>query len=135
MKRIVNTAAYLVLAAFLSFAVACKKDSAGAAKTINLTAADSNKTVSVIQGEKILITLGNPGDGGYSFDNWQYSSSVLTLVGHSHANPPANAPIGDFGSDTWQFTAKATGSSALKITASRNTADVVTMFKGTIQVQ
>lgn len=123
---------YLLVAVLFAL-TACKKNSSGL--TVQLSGADSNKTINVVNGEKILITLGNPGDGGYNFDNWQYNSSVLKLVSHTH-NAPANSDrIGDFGSDTWQFTAIASGTSTMKITAARNAVDVVTMFRGTIQVQ
>lgn len=132
MKRDNKPALYFILAIVLVF-TACKKDASGL--IIQLNGADSNKALSVVRGEKILITLGNPGDGGFTFDNWQYNSAVLTLGKHTRNLPPANSPTGDFGSDTWQFTATASGTSTLKITATQSPAEVVTMFKGTITVQ
>ena len=131
-KRFYHPAIYIVLIAVLAF-TACEKGPSG--MTVNLTAADSNKTISVVKGEKILITLGNPGDGGFSFDSWQYNSSVLTLGKHTRNLPPANAPTGDFGSDTWQFTAAASGTSTLKITATQSPVEVVTMFSGNVVVK
>lgn len=132
MKSIRNPAIYFIAMVLFALA-ACKKSSSGL--SVQLTAADSNKTIKVANGEKILVTLGNPGDGGFTFDDWQYNSTVLKLVNHTH-NPPANSNmIGDFGSDTWQFTAIASGTTTMKITAARNGADVITMFRGTIQVQ
>lgn len=132
MKRFRNPAVYIT-AAILFTITACKKEASSV--TLQLTVADSGKTISVINGEKILITLGNPGDGGFTFDNWQYNSSVLKLAGHTRNYPPANSPTGDFGSDTWQFSAIASGTSNLKITATQSPQYIVTMFNGTVQVK
>jgi predicted secreted protein len=117
------------------FAIAsCKKD-AVSGKTLTLTVADSGKTLSVVNGEKILVTLGNPGDGGFTFNAWQYNSAILALDSHTRNYPPANSPVGDFGSDTWQFTAIKNGTSTLKITATQSPVETVTMFNGSIKVQ
>ncbi|MGN6180155.1 MAG: hypothetical protein ACTHNW_13285 [Mucilaginibacter sp.] len=132
MKSFRNPAVYLIAAIVFTLA-ACKKSSS--AMVVQLTAADSNKTISVVNSEKIVITLANPGDGGFNFDSWQYNSSVLKLIGHTRNYPANSDRTGDFGSDTWQFNAIASGTSILKITASRNPADVVTLFNGTIHVK
>jgi len=132
MRNFRNPAIYFIAMALFALA-ACKKSSSGL--TVQLNAADSNKTINIVNGERILITLVNPGDGGFSFDNWQYNSSVLKLVSHTHNTPANSDKIGDFGSDTWQFSALANGTSAMKITATRGSAYVITMFHDTIQVQ
>lgn len=132
MKSFRNPIIYFIAVALFVFA-ACKKGSSGL--TVQLTAADSNKTIAVTNGEKILITLANPGDGGFNFHSWQYNSSVLKLVGHTRNYPANSDRIGDFGSDTWQFNAIASGTSSLKITATQSPAYVVTLFRGTVRVQ
>jgi len=133
MKRTYKPALFLLAIMMIAIA-SCKKDAASG-KTLTLTVADSGKTLSVVNGEKILVTLGNPGDGGFTFNAWQYNSSVLQLVGHTRNYPPANSPVGDFGSDTWQFTAIQSGTSTLKITATQSPVETVTMFNGSIKVQ
>jgi hypothetical protein len=135
MKKIYPALLLVVVAAFFALA-SCKKDSNSNLPGIKLSVTDSAKTISVSPGQTISITLGNPGDGGYQFNTWQYNAGVLHLDSHTHANP-ANpmSMVGDFGTDTWQFTPLSSGTSLFKITASRGTTDVVTMFNGKISVK
>jgi predicted secreted protein len=133
MKSLLTPAIYLIVSVLFALA-ACKKD-AKSNVTLQLTAADSDKTITVANGGKILISLTNPGDGGFNFDNWQYNPSVLKLVNHTRNYPTNSDRIGDFGSDTWQFSAIASGTSTLKITATQSPAYVVTMFRGTVRVK
>jgi len=131
MKKNYTIALFLFIAVF--FAVAsCKKDN-GNKPVIQLTSVDSNKTFTVTQGQTIKITLNNPGDGGYAFDSWQYNGSILKLDSHIHLLPVDPSP-GNDGADEWQFTALQSGSSTLKITASRGSADTIVMFSGFVKV-
>lgn len=100
-----------------------------------LTIADAGSTASVTMGETISLTLGNPSDGGYHFNDPEYKTSVLTLVSHTHQNGSDKA--GDFGNDTWNFTAKASGTTTLEVTASRSTqnAQKVSLFANEITVK
>jgi len=104
-------------------------------KTISLTAANSGGTITAVKGQSITVTLSNPGDGGYQFNDPQYNASVLKLNSHTHANPVNSNAVGDFGTDTWTFTPQSSGTTTLSIAASRGTADVVTMFSTNISVQ
>ena len=81
MKRTYKPALFLLAIMMIAIA-SCKKDAASG-KTLTLTVADSGKTLSVVNGEKILVTLGNPGDGGFTFNAWQYNSAILTLDSHT----------------------------------------------------
>ena len=103
--------------------------------TVQITAQDSGKSVAVSLRQSLKITLGNPGDGGYTFDQLQYDSSVLSLVSHVHTPPTTNA-IGNFGTDTWTFSALKAGSTALKVTATRGTdkSSTVVIFAGSVAV-
>jgi predicted secreted protein len=126
----------LLLCAVLLIAVAsCKKE----AQVLKLTAADSGKTSQASTGETIMVTVANPGDGGYTFDPPKFDGSILTLVNHTH-QAPANSYsqtgiVGDFGTDTWQFTAKTSGTSVLTITATQSPTVVATLFTGEISVK
>ncbi len=115
-------------------ATACKKES-NSKSIIQLNGLDNGKSVMVTQGEKINITLGNPGDGGYVFGSWQYDSSILQLNSHIRVTPTNTSIVGDFGSDVWLFTALKSGKSALSITVSRGSAEIQTEFADTVKVQ
>ncbi len=100
-----------------------------------LTAADSGSTASVTVGQTISLTLGNPGDGGYQFNDPQYNNSVLTLVSHTRQGAVNPNLIGNFGSDTWNFTAKGSGTTTLEVTAHRGSAETISMFSNQISVK
>lgn len=116
--------------------VSCKKDNAQSVNAnVKLTVTDTGKVVAVSKGQTISITLGNPGDGGYSFNNWQYDNTILNLNSHTHINPTTSNLVGDFGSDVWVFSAIKTGTSTMLLTASRGTTSTVTSFNGTVSVK
>lgn len=115
----------------LCSAAGCKKDST--AVTINLSKADSGRTVSVARGSAIVLTLPNPGDGGYIFNPAIYSSSILTLQGQQHVSPLTNA-TGDFGKDIWTFTAQNAGTSDISVTATRTATETITIFSAKIAI-
>ena len=114
---------------------ACSKNKNTTEVVKKLTGADSGKTTAVTKGETITLTLGNPGDGGYHFNDPQFKTSVLTLV--SHTQQAGSNAVGDFGTDTWKFTANGTGTTTLKITASRGTpgAESLSLFANEIVVK
>lgn len=89
------------------------------ASNLNLTSSDSGDTFEIKRGQTFKVTLGNPGDGGYTFDDPEYDSSILKLLNHQHINPSYNAAVGNFGQDYWEFEAKNYGKTRLEITASR----------------
>lgn len=106
-------------------------------QTVQVTAADAGKTINITQGETIKLTLQNPGDGGYTFDAPKFDASVLSLANHEHNSPAASNISGNFGSDTWEFTAKSSGYTTLTVTASRSwdKAHPIPIFNGTIAVK
>ena len=63
---------------------------------------DSGSIIEVTEADSIVITLRNPGDGGYVFDEPEFDPSVLELESHEHL-PPLTPKPGDFGSDRWKF--------------------------------
>jgi predicted secreted protein len=103
--------------------------------SVQITAQDNGKSVALSLRQTLKMTLANPGDGGYTFDQLQYDSSVLSLVSHVHTPPTTNA-MGNFGTDTWVFSALKAGSTTLKVTATRGTdkSSTVVMFAGTVAV-
>ena len=105
-----------------------------------LTGSNMGKTIELIKSQSLTITLSNPGDGGYTFDDPQYDASLLRLDSHVHNNPmsaSATVPVsGNFGTDVWQFSPLKSGTSDLIITATRswNGGGTVTMFKVSVVV-
>ena len=124
---------FIVLTAICMVGTSCKKDSSSNMKTISLTYANAGTTVTAVKGQTVTLTLSNPGDGGYQFNDAQFDAGVLKLNSHTHTNPNTNA-VGYFGQDTWTFTAFGGGISSIVITASRVN-DEVTIFSGKVSVE
>lgn len=107
---------------------------------LSLTASDSGKTITLTTGQTFLVTLSNPGDGGYVFDNPQYDASLLQLNSHLHTSPisSTSSPVtpGNFGTDSWQFVALKPGTTDLTITAAQpwNGGGTATMFKISVNI-
>jgi predicted secreted protein len=117
----------------LAFA-ACKKDNSPNMKTISLTTVNSGTTVAAVKGQAITLTLSNPGDGGYQFNEPQFDAAILKLNSHTHLNATTNT-AGNFGNDTWTFTALGGGTSPIIILASRGSVDVITIFSSKVSVR
>jgi len=90
---------------------------------VSITESDTGKTITLAKDQKFTVTLSNPGDGGYSFDDPQYDASLLRLDSHVHNNPASTSSTvqvsGNFGTDVWQFSPLKPGISDLIITATR----------------
>lgn len=79
-----------------------------------------NKTKNtILKGNTVFITLGNPGDGGYQFENPIYDKTLFVLKNHTHKNPAPSGVVGDFGTDTWEFLSVKKGTSNIVIDISR----------------
>ncbi len=111
----------------------CKKDNNARQAALRLSVVDTGKTLSLIKGQTISVTVSNPGDGGFTYNDWQYNSTVLHLDSHTHTAPANAQSVGDFGTDTWQFTSLQSGTSILKLTATQSY--TVTMFNDNIVVK
>lgn len=84
-------------------------------QTFNLTKTDSGKIIQVAKGDKVIVKLDNPGDGGYVFADPVLSSTSVKLSSHVHTNPTVTGVVGDFGTDTWTFTAQSAGTCKITI--------------------
>jgi predicted secreted protein len=128
----------IFIIAFTGFISSCKKSQVNAnSNLVQINASANGKTTTISENQTLTITLGDPGDGGYTFDPLQYDQSVLKLVTHRLNPPPANSPTGDFGTDTWSFNALKSGSTTVVITATQgnNTNSTIALFSGTIAVK
>jgi predicted secreted protein len=123
---------FILILLCIAFA-SCKKDHNTNLQPIEINAQQNGKTVSLAQGQVLKITLGNPGDGGYNFDTPAYNSAVLSLKGHTHTASISNA-VGDFGTDTWEFSTLKSGTSELTISATRGAESPIIIFGGNVVV-
>ena len=129
----------LILIIFIAFTIgssSCKKNNDNTTRqVVQVDYGENGKIINIAVGQSLKLTLGNPGDGGYAFDNPQYNSAVLSLTNHTHIAPTSGA-VGDFGKDTWEFKAVKSGSSVLSISATRSfdKTNPVVMFSGNVAV-
>jgi predicted secreted protein len=127
----------ILIIAFTGLVTSCKKGENNAnLPSVQINANNNGKTIGLAQGQTLAITLGNPGDGGYTFNAPQYDSSLLSLNNHTHSASATNA-VGDYGTDRWEFQALKTGATALTITAVRGSdnGSTIVIFTGNIAVK
>jgi len=116
---------------------ACRKaEETPAPAEVKITAQQNGQPVTLDQGQTLKVTLQNPGDGLYSFDQPQYDAAVLRFVDHLHQGP-TNNNVGNFGTDSWDFVAIKAGSTTLTITATRGTESgaTATMLSNSVSVK
>lgn len=130
------TLAVIMLLAFMGAITSCKKTQNNP-RTVEINQQDNGKTTVVSTAEILALTVGNPGDGGYTFDPLQYDSTVLSLKDHTRNLPKNTNTVGDFGSDTWEFRTLRTGNTALTITATRGSdkSSTIVIFTGNVTVR
>jgi predicted secreted protein len=93
----------VTFAAFTIFFSSCKKgDDNTNWQVVQADYNENGKTIPVVKGQTLKLTLGNPGDGGYAFDTPKYNSAALSLTDHTHIASTSGA-VGDAGKDTWEF--------------------------------
>ena len=135
MKTKLNLA--IITLALLGFTSSCKKaEETPAPAKVQITAQQNGQPVALAKGQTLEVTLQNPGDGLYSFDQPEYNATVLRFVSHLHQGP-SNNNVGNFGTDSWDFTAIKAGSTTLTITATRGSdvSTTATMLSNSISVK
>jgi predicted secreted protein len=97
---------------------------------------DNNTVISVKKGYQVNLTLQDYGDGGYSWRLVALDEQFLKKESEQ-LNWGSTGMLGDFGKDTWIFTALNTGSTTLKLECTRpfNTTDIAQTFVVTINIQ
>jgi predicted secreted protein len=83
---------------------------AGAAYSQNIkivSEQNSGEKLYIVVNDEFIVSLRNPGDGGYVFLPAIYDRSVLRLTTHKHlpADKHPAGYAGDFGLDEWKFKA------------------------------
>ena len=84
---------------------------------VYLSAVDHNTTVSIKKGDTVNLTLHDYGDGGYLWTLTQCDTNLLRQT--DQFTWGSSGMLGDFGKDTWIFSAVNTGSTMLQLTCQR----------------
>ncbi|VVB60135.1 Chagasin family peptidase inhibitor I42 [uncultured archaeon] len=97
---------------------------------------DNNSTISIKKGDQVNLTLQDYGDGGYTWTIVTLDEQLLKKESEK-LNWGSTGMLGDFGKDTWIFTALNTGNTTLKLECARsfNTTDIAQTFVVTINIQ
>jgi|SRR6185503_15114106 len=135
MKTKLNLAIFTLT--LILFTSACKKaEDSPAPAQVQITAQQNGQPVTLAKGQTLEVTLQNPGDGLYSFDQPKYDAWVLRFVAHLHQGPTNNY-IGNTGTDTWDFVAVRAGKTTLTITATRGSdaSTTATMLSNSVSVK
>ena len=85
--------------------------------TVYITADANDTTVSVKKGDIVNLTLQDYGDGGYVWTITRIDEKLLFQT--DQFNWGSSGMLGDFGKDTWVFTATQTGSATLSLECTR----------------
>jgi predicted secreted protein len=85
---------------------------------VYLTSSDHNTTLKLKKGDIVNLTLPDYGDGGYVWTITYYDETVLTLT--QQFTWGSSGMLGDFGKDTWVYTAKNTGNTTLELICKRS---------------
>lgn len=99
-----------------------------------LTADDTNTTITVNKGQLLNLTLQDYGDGGYVWSIVSIDENLLQQT--NQFNWGSSGMMGDFGYDTWIFTAMDTGTTILQLHCARpfDTNDICQSFTVTIDI-
>jgi len=100
----------------------------------SLTNEDHNTIVSLKKGDKVNLTLQDYGDGGYVWEVIHNDENLLSQT--DQFTWGSSGLLGDFGKDTWLFTAIHIGSTTLELRCQRpfGEQDIFQTFKVTINI-
>ena len=87
------------------------------ASIVYINADANDTTISVKKGDTVNLTLQDYGDGGYVWTVTRIDEKLLFQT--DQFNWGSSGMLGDFGKDTWVFTATQTGSTTLSLECKR----------------
>lgn len=97
-----NSKSHLTIALLSVLAAACAAPTGEAndANELRLTEADNGKTMSVAEGQDVVVSVSDHGDSGYT---WSLLSAG-GLGGGAESHIAGSSQAGDFGTDEFKFT-------------------------------
>jgi predicted secreted protein len=98
-------------------------ENAGTGEPVKLTSDDDGSSVPLNVGDTVNLTLRDYGDGGYLWNIVELDENILNLT--MSYNWGRSDMFGDFGYDTWIFTAKNIGATTLKLASYRSWEGVI----------
>ena len=103
-------------------------------KVFTLTDTDNSTVVSMKIGDKLNITLPSYGDGGYIWEIVHNDENIVFKT--DQLTWGSSGMLGDFGKDTWVFTAIHRGSSTIELRCQRpfGEQDICQTFVVTVNV-
>ncbi len=119
----------LFIASFTLFS--CKKDYSG---IVNVSGADSAKTITVQKGKTIYVTLEFGNSPYYVPGVWEIDKSILNLAYQGHKDPTAGQ-TGSAGTFIWTFSTLKTGTTAITLKNDGFGGDYKTLFTTIIKVE
>jgi len=108
----------LFLAGFLAALIFQAVSVRAAPAEVTLTEMDSGRTVTLQVGEKLLLNLRNPGDGGYNVLPPIFDAAILTFLSRRDL-PPRQPRPGDFGRLEFTWQARQPGETVVTINIAR----------------
>jgi predicted secreted protein len=93
-------------------------ENAGTKEPVKLTSEDNGSNAQLSVGDTVNLTLKDYGDGGYLWYIVELDEHILNLT-QSFSWGATAGMLGDFGYDTWIFTAKNIGTTTLKLASYR----------------
>lgn len=111
------TIAIIAAGTVLGVNLATEKPNKQTPSTHYLTIADKNTTVSMKKGDLLNLTLQDFGDGGYVWNLTQCDQNLLKKT--EQFTWGSSGMLGDFGKDTWVFSAVNTGNTVLLLKCER----------------
>lgn len=117
-RRVLRRPAMIAMAACTAVSIgACtsKTTEPPTSKIVLVTEADDGGAVQAVVGDTVTLSLPSNPSTGYSWKvKTQPDASVLKLAGTHYAKPPTDA-VGAGGTDVWDFTAVAAGSTKVDL--------------------
>jgi predicted secreted protein len=112
-----------------------KQQNPQTSRTLSVTDVDNNTIVSLKIGDHLNLTLSDYGDGGYVWRIIHVDSKILSQT--NQFTWGSSGMLGDFGKDTWLFTATHTGSTTLELRSQRpfGENDICQTFKVDVNIQ
>jgi predicted secreted protein len=81
--------------------------------TVSINESNDQQDIILNPGQKLVVNLIDPGDGGYVFADPAYNKDIIKLDGYQNASATSGL-IGDFGHDIWTFGGNQKGTTDLQ---------------------